>query len=115
MFDDNGKENFTMSSEVTELSSATLDAALFDVPGDYREVKDATELYASMSNDSSANNKTKNDYSPKSNSSNTTSLSSDAPAAVTSAIKSSSDPARKKTAWMKEFSAATPTNRIRIG
>lgn len=40
MFGEDGRESFTMVSEVVELSQATLDAALFDVPADYREVKD---------------------------------------------------------------------------
>lgn len=54
MFDDSGKESFSTLSEVTELSSATLEAALFDVPQGYREVKDSTELYASMSGSSTS-------------------------------------------------------------
>lgn len=49
MFDESGKETMSMLTEVVELSKATLDAALFDVPAGYREVKDSTELYASMS------------------------------------------------------------------
>jgi hypothetical protein len=49
MFDETGKESFSMVNEVVELSSATLDAALFDVPQGYREVKNASEMYASMS------------------------------------------------------------------
>lgn len=48
MFDENGRESYTMLNEVVELSKATLDAALFDIPTGYREVKDASELYASM-------------------------------------------------------------------
>lgn len=47
MFDDNGKESMTMIQEVVELSKATLDASLFEIPADYREVKDASQLYAS--------------------------------------------------------------------
>lgn len=50
MFDDAGKESFSSISEVVELSKATLNASLFDVPADYREVKDATELYAGYGN-----------------------------------------------------------------
>lgn len=46
MFGDNGEMAHTFTSEVIELSQATLDAALFDVPSDYREVKNSTELYA---------------------------------------------------------------------
>jgi hypothetical protein len=54
MFDETGKETYSVLNEVLELTNATLDAALFDVPSDYREVKDSTELYASMSSKSSS-------------------------------------------------------------
>ncbi|MGB8507829.1 MAG: hypothetical protein WCD76_05455 [Pyrinomonadaceae bacterium] len=40
MFGDDGRESFSMINEVVELSQASLDAALFDAPADYREVKD---------------------------------------------------------------------------
>ena len=40
MFDKDGRESFSMVSEVVELSQATLDASLFEPPADYREVKD---------------------------------------------------------------------------
>jgi hypothetical protein len=49
MFDESGKETYSMVSEVVELSKATLDASLFEVPADYREVDDASEMYASAS------------------------------------------------------------------
>ena len=39
-FDKDGRESFSMVNEVVELSQATLDAALFEAPADYREVKD---------------------------------------------------------------------------
>lgn len=39
MFDDNGNPSFSMEQEVVEITQATLDAALFDAPADYREVK----------------------------------------------------------------------------
>jgi hypothetical protein len=45
MFDETGKETYSFVTEVIELSKATLDAALFDVPADYREVKDAAQIY----------------------------------------------------------------------
>lgn len=45
-FDANGRESFSMIQEVVEMSKATLDASLFDVPADYREVKDASQMYA---------------------------------------------------------------------
>lgn len=56
MFDESGKEMMSSLNEVVELSQATLEASLFDVPSDYREVKDSTQLYASMSQSSSSNN-----------------------------------------------------------
>lgn len=39
-FGPDGRESFSMVNEVVELSNATLDASLFEVPADYREVKD---------------------------------------------------------------------------
>ncbi len=45
MFDASGKETFTITNEVLELTNSTLDAALFDVPAGYREVKDSAALY----------------------------------------------------------------------
>jgi hypothetical protein len=55
MFDASGKETYSMINEVVELSKATLDTALFEVPNGFREVKDQTELYASMSSQSANN------------------------------------------------------------
>ena len=52
MFDETGKESFTMTSEVVELATATLDATLFDIPQGWREVKDSSAIYASMSQSS---------------------------------------------------------------
>lgn len=46
MFDENGRETMSMVNEVVELSKASLDAGLFDVPEGYREVKDVSEMYA---------------------------------------------------------------------
>lgn len=54
MFDESGKEMMTSLNEVIELSQATLDASLFDIPQGFREVKDSSELYASMSNQSNS-------------------------------------------------------------
>lgn len=42
-----GRPVFSSVTEVVELSKANLDAALFDVPADYREARDPSELYAS--------------------------------------------------------------------
>ena len=49
MFDQNGKETYSMTNEVVELSKLTLDASLFDIPSDYREVTDASRLYTTAS------------------------------------------------------------------
>lgn len=46
IFDPNSKRSFSMVNEVTEISQATLDAALFEIPADYREVKDMSQLYS---------------------------------------------------------------------
>ena len=46
MFDENGKEAYSMINEVVEFSQATLDAGLFDVPEGFREVSDASQMYA---------------------------------------------------------------------
>lgn len=44
-----GRPISTSVQEVVELSKVNLDAALFDVPADYREVTDSREMYASTS------------------------------------------------------------------
>lgn len=54
MFDENGKETFTMTNEVIELATATLDAALFEVPQGWREAKDSAALYAQTSQSSNS-------------------------------------------------------------
>ena len=54
MFDESGKETYSMVSEVLELSKATLEASLFDIPADYREVQDASAMYASAPTSSSS-------------------------------------------------------------
>lgn len=49
MFDESGKETMSYVNEVIELSKATLEASLFEVPADYREVQDAAQMYAVQS------------------------------------------------------------------
>jgi hypothetical protein len=46
-FDANGAESFSTVQEVVELSKSTLEQSLFEIPADYREVKSASEMYAS--------------------------------------------------------------------
>lgn len=58
MFDESGKESMSYVNEVLELSKATLDAALFEVPADFREVSDASQMYASSTPRSSLNTPT---------------------------------------------------------
>lgn len=52
MFDESGRETMSMINEVVELSKATLETALFEVPADYREVQDAAQMYAAASSSS---------------------------------------------------------------
>lgn len=49
MFDESGKETMSTVTEVVELSQATLDQALFEIPSDYREVKDMSQMYSASS------------------------------------------------------------------
>jgi hypothetical protein len=49
MFDADGNESFTMNTEVVELSQATLDAALFDIPSGYTEARSQQEMYTPAS------------------------------------------------------------------
>jgi len=63
MFDESGRETMSMVNEVVELSRATLETALFEVPADYREVQEASQMYAttattSMSSTSMNSNST---------------------------------------------------------
>jgi hypothetical protein len=55
MFDESGKETYTMVSEVVELSKATLEAGLFDIPAGYREVSDAAQMYSAGSSSTMGN------------------------------------------------------------
>ncbi|HQU82373.1 MAG TPA: DUF4412 domain-containing protein [Pyrinomonadaceae bacterium] len=62
MFDENGKESMSIVNEVVELSKATLNAELFDVPQGYKEVSDASQMYAASNygNMSSSSSSTSN-------------------------------------------------------
>jgi hypothetical protein len=86
MFDEGGKETYSFVNEVVEISKATLDQALFDVPADYREVKDSNELYASMSQSSNSMSQSSSSMSQSSMNGN----SSRNNAALSSTIKNSS-------------------------
>jgi hypothetical protein len=82
-YDASGKESYTMVQEVVELSKATLDAALFDVPAGYREVSDSQQLYASAATSSYGNTTSAN--TPSSSSTFGSSLKTTASTASTAA------------------------------
>jgi hypothetical protein len=98
-FDAAGKESFTMISEVVEISKATLDASLFDAPADYREVKDAQQMYGGVGGSSGIN------YS--SNANNNSSLPSSS--GLGSSLKSAAAPRPSTTV------AAKQPGTVRIG
>jgi hypothetical protein len=75
MFDESGKETFTMTNEVLEFATATLDAALFEIPQGWREVKDSQSMYAAMSSSSSNSTSSYNSSSTYSSSSQNSSTS----------------------------------------
>jgi hypothetical protein len=58
MLDESGKETMSIINEVVELSKATLETGLFEVPADYREVSDASQMYATASYSSSSSSAT---------------------------------------------------------
>jgi hypothetical protein len=77
MYDEGGKPSTTMLSEVLEISKAALEDSLFDVPADYREVKDMSEMYAGPVNggNSSGRSNPANSYgSPSSTGSTSTGI-----------------------------------------
>src|SRR5205814_2019712 len=78
MFDASGRESYSMTNEVVELSNTTLDAALFDIPSGYREARNASELYSSAASASPQNSGAGNsETQDKSDSSQTTSNKTD--------------------------------------
>jgi hypothetical protein len=85
MFGTEGKESFSMINEVVELSQATLDAALFDAPADYREVKDFSGAAMMASNNSSADDDGGMNHT---SSKGTSSSSSDAGSGISANVKS---------------------------
>jgi len=94
MFDQSGRESYSMTNEVVELSKVTLEASLFDIPTDYRQVTDASKLYAttsyaSTSMDSQASSVASQYERPSSNilSNNQTQVSANAAQPIASAKK----------------------------
>lgn len=63
MFDETGRQTMSFTQEVLEISKATLDASLFDVPADYREVKDASEMYSAAAIANAAGDEDEDDNS----------------------------------------------------
>ncbi|MDQ3584470.1 MAG: hypothetical protein ACR2GW_06055 [Pyrinomonadaceae bacterium] len=46
LYDEKNQPSFSFSQEVIEISTATLDDALFDVPANYKQVRDQQELFS---------------------------------------------------------------------
>ena len=79
MFDESGKETYSMVNEVLELSKATLEAGLFDIPADYSEAKDAASMYGSMGSPSTKAENTRTTTMKMPASSSTSTASTTAP------------------------------------
>lgn len=109
-FDANGKESFSMIQEVVELSKATLDQALFEAPADYREVKDASEMYAA-SGTSGINYNNSGSRGDGSLSSNGRSPYDSPTSGTASSIKSAASPADAPSATLSAKKPGT----VRIG
>ena len=75
MFDQSGKEMMSTVNEIIELSQATLDNSLFEIPSDYREVKDSSEMYNAAAMTGAVNSNSTNNMPtmPNANNSSTTS------------------------------------------
>lgn len=90
MFDASGKETMSFINEVIELSQATLDASLFEIPADYREVKNSNELYASMAQsnygDAPMNSGVNNSTQLKSGTSQTVANKANSPSNVSTTV-----------------------------
>jgi hypothetical protein len=56
MFDESGKQSFTFTQEVVEISKATLDAALFEIPADFTEVQDRQQMFGAAAMTAAAKN-----------------------------------------------------------
>jgi hypothetical protein len=83
MFDANGVATYSTLNEVIEISAATLDAALFEVPEGYREVKDYASMYSTTSTSSNSNQGATNDQAETTSSTNQNSRPSQKPSEPT--------------------------------
>lgn len=88
MFDESGKETFSTVNEVLELSKATLEDSLFDVPAGYREVKSPAEMYQTASYSSSSSSAS----NPSNSNNNGSSTNSGMSQNVQNLLKSDSTP-----------------------
>lgn len=66
MFDESGKPSMSYVNEVTELSKATLDPSLFEIPQGYNEVSDATKMYSAMATSAMSSSSSTNSSSTSS-------------------------------------------------
>jgi hypothetical protein len=105
-FDANGKESFSMIQEVVELSKATLDQALFEVPADYREVKDTAQMYAAAAAPSNQS------YGNSSSSGNSDPFGSSSTSPLSSSVKTASAPQPES---QNNAPAAKKAGTVRIG
>ena len=94
MFGDDGAESFSTVNEVVEFSQATLDASLFDVPADYREVKDFASLY--NTNSTTTESQSAEPSEPSQPASNTQPAGPATPSPATPATQQNTTPATEK-------------------
>ncbi|MEZ5422787.1 MAG: hypothetical protein R2682_06795 [Pyrinomonadaceae bacterium] len=109
-FDQSGKELFSTINEVIELSKATLDPALFEVPKDYREVKNAAEMYSTSSSVPSYSSS-----SMSSSSSTSSSLNSNIQQANSVSAAPSSDLGPRKEGTIRIGLAGVKTGEVAAG
>ena len=94
-FDDKGQPSFSTINEVIELSNTTLDSALFEIPADYREVKNSTELYAASNSMTMNGSSSSIQNSSSKNSSNSSSLANIKNQAPSTSISSTVEPKKE--------------------
>ncbi|HYE73232.1 MAG TPA: hypothetical protein VEF04_07875, partial [Blastocatellia bacterium] len=72
MFDESGKQSFSFTQEVVEISKATLDDSLFEIPADFTEVKDRQQLFSAAGVMAATRNAANDDDSSQSSQLNAT-------------------------------------------
>jgi hypothetical protein len=103
----NGAESFSTINEVVELSQATLDASLFDVPAGYREVQDFASAFSAANYGAAAAGNSSN---PESGNSSTVTNTANQPSAA-----ASSEPGPKKAGVIRFGIAAVKTGNVAEG